>query len=137
MKHENGYWVKQLTDEKAEELLKLLVSQRENKEFLKVVSIKRTDDEISIVYASKRAKSYITYCENNFKIKDYEISGSVLVSQFAKFMIEEFGEEYADDFVKHANKTIKENPEQAASKRLAKTVKVIPDFVESIKGVQV
>ena len=35
MKHENGYWIKQLTNEKAEELLKLLVSQRENKEFLK------------------------------------------------------------------------------------------------------
>ena len=106
MKHENGYWIKQLTNEKAEELLKLLVSQRENKEFLKIVNIKRTDEEISILYASKRSKSYIKYCENNFKIKDYEISGSILVSQFAKFMIEEFGEEYANDFLEHSNKTI-------------------------------
>lgn len=137
MKHENGYWVKQLTDEKAEELLKSLVSQRENKQFLKVVSIKRTDEEISIVYASKRPKTYITYCENNFKIKDYEISGSVLVNQFAKFMIEEFGEEYADDFVNRAKTTIKENPESAPAKRLAKTIKLIPEYVENLKGAQV
>ena len=133
MKHENGYWVKQLTDEKAEELLKSLVSQRENKQFLKVVSIKRTDEEISIVYASKRPKTYITYCENNFNIKDYEISGSVLVNQFAKFMIEEFG----DDFTKHAKKSIKENPEAASSKRFAKAIELVPEYIENLKGAQV
>ncbi len=48
--HPEGYWVKQLTDEQATDLLIKIVSQKANKKFQKVLKIERKETSIEITY---------------------------------------------------------------------------------------
>ena len=58
-KHPNGYWVKQLTDENIEELLRKLLTTS-TKKFKRIINLDRTNDAIAIKCCSTRTQSYIS-----------------------------------------------------------------------------
>ena len=132
IKHPNGYWVQQLTDEDVNELLSTIVARKKTKKFKKVNSQKRTSDTITIVYSSTYLHRYLTYAEDTLVINDYKISGQHPYTFYYEFMISLFGEEYANDFLAYAENYITENPEDNWAKRLIKIKDAIPAIVDSV-----
>ena len=132
-KRPNGYWVQQLTDANIADLLEIVVSKKKTKKFKKVIKQTRTDDTISILYESKKINCYLTYAEDRLIINDYKIQGGHSYMDFYEFMIETFGEAYADDFMVYANDFIAQNPEDKWSNRLKNVIAAMPAIVDSHK----
>jgi len=130
-RHPNGYWVQKLSDENARDLLDLIVSSKKNKKFKKVLKQTRTDDEITIQYCSTKTHCYLSYAEDTLKINDYKISGQHPYTIYYEFMINLFGEEYANDFLAYADEFIAENPDHYWTTRLQKIKVAIPAIVDS------
>ena len=130
-KHPNGYWVQKLTDEDIRDLLDILVSKKKNKKFKKVLKQERTDTTITIQYESIKYHSYLTYAEDILVITDYKINGGHSYMDFYEFMIEKFGEEYANDFIEFADGYIVNNPEDRWSARFEKIKKAMPAIIDS------
>lgn len=133
LKHTEGYWIQQLTDENLRDLLDILVSKKKNKKFKKVLEQRRTENEISIKYYSTRTNSYLTYAEDTLTINDYKISGGHSYIDFFEFMIELFGDDYANDLIEYAEKYIAEENINAWSRRYEKLIPAIPAMVDSHK----
>ena len=132
-KHPNGYWVQKLTDENARDLLDMIVATKKTKKFKKVWKQERTDDKITIIYQSVKLHSYLSYAEDTLEITDYKISGQHPYTMYYEFMIDLFGEEYAEDFLQYADEYIANNPEDKWSQRLVKIKNAIPAIVDSYK----
>ena len=131
LKHPEGYWVQQLTDDNIRDLLDIIVSSKKFKKFKKVISQERTENMVSILYASIKTNCYLNYCEDKLIINDYKISGQHPYLLYYEFMINLFGEEYANDFLAYAENYIAENPEDKWSTRLEKIKVAIPAIVDS------
>ena len=131
IKHPDGYWVQQLTDEDTRDLLDILVSKKKQKKFKKTTKYLRTETDITITYESIKQHCYLTYAEDTLVITDYKISGGHSYMDFYEFMIEKFGEDYATDFIAYANEFIANNPENNWSKRLVNVKKAIPAILDS------
>lgn len=131
-KHADGYWVQQLSDNQAKELLKILTAKKESKKFKRIITFNRTENLITIFYESKRVKRYLSYAEDTLKIQDYKISGGHSYITFFEYMIQLFGEEYAEDLLAYADKYIAEN-DDTWSKRLVTIKNAIPAIVDSYK----
>ena len=130
-KHPNGYWVQQLTDEQIRDLLDILVSKKKVRKFKKVINQTRTNNSISILYEATKLNTWLTYAEGRVEIEDYKISGGHSYIDFYEFMIENFGEEYANDLIAHADKFIEENPEYKWSVRYKNIKKAVPAMLDS------
>ena len=122
-KHPNGYWVQQLTDENIRDLLDIIVSTKKTKKFKKVLKQTITEDTITIKYHSIKTNCYLSYAEDILEIKDYKISGRHPYTMYYEFMIDLFGEEYAEDFLQYAEEYIANNPEDIWSQRLEKIIR--------------
>ena len=133
LKQQEGYWTQQLTDENLRDLLDILVSKKKNKKFKKVLEQKRTEEEISIKYYSMKTNSYLTYSEDTLIINDYKISGGHSYIDFFEFMIELFGEDYANDLIAYAEQYISEEHNDNWSRRFEKLINAIPAMVDSHK----
>lgn len=130
-KHPNGYWVQKLTDENVRDLLDLIVATKKTKKFKKVLKQTRTEEDVTIKYCSTKTNCYLSYAEDTLTINDYKISGQHPYSLYYEFMINLFGEEYANDFLAYADEYIAENPEDKWSDRLKKLKDAIPALVDS------
>ena len=130
-KHQAGYWVHQLSDNQIAELLEILVSKKKARKFVRVLQKTKAPDSITLLYEGKRLDTYYTYTEALVTLSDYKISGGHSYIDFYEYMIEHFGEEYADDFINYADNFIAENPEDKWSLRLAKVQKAIPAMLDS------
>ena len=122
-KHNDGYWVSKLTDENILELVKNLTADKPTKKFVQILSIKRNNNSVEIVYESKKLKSYLTYAEDKISFNDFKVSGGNKLSVYAETMISLFGEEYEEEFLATAEKYIAENENDALSKKYQKTIK--------------
>ncbi|MBR4999288.1 MAG: hypothetical protein IKY10_05345 [Clostridia bacterium] len=129
--HPNGYWVQKLTDDNVRDLLDLVVSTKKTKKFKKVLKQTKTEDTISILYCSTKINCYLSYAEDNLTINDYKISGQHPYTLYYEFMINLFGEEYANDFLAYANAYIEEQPDDKWAIRLKKIKDAIPAIVDS------
>jgi hypothetical protein len=129
--HPKGYWVQQLTDDQIRDLLEILVSKKKVRKFNKVINQTRTDDSISIFYTATKLNSWLTYAEGKVLIEDYKISGGHSYIDFYEFMIENFGEEYANDLLAHADKFMEENPEDKWAARYKNIKKAVPAMLDS------
>lgn len=131
LKHPEGFWVQQLTDENTRDLLDILVSKKKNKKFKKVLEQRRNNKEISIKYYSIKTNCYLGYAEDILTINDYKISGGHSYIDFFEFMIELFGEEYANDLIAFAETYIAEELNDKWSKRFEKLKSAVPAMLDS------
>lgn len=130
-KHPEGYWVQKLSDEQVWNLLYTLVSKKANRRFSKVLNYDRKDNIITINYCSHKTNCYLTYAEDSLIITDYKIGGRHPYMPYYEFMIDLFGDEYADDFLVYADEYIEKNPNEVWSSRLKKIKDAIPALLES------
>ena len=133
LNHANGYWVSQLTDENVKDLLAILTSKKKNKKFRNIIKQERTTEEISILYYSTVTNRYLTYKEDTLRINDFKISGGHSYIDFFEFMIELFGEEYANDFLLYIEQYIAEGHTDNWTKRFIKLKDAVPAIIDSFK----
>lgn len=131
LKHPEGYWVQQLTDENTRDLLDILVSKKKNKKFKRVLEQRRNNKEISIKYYSIKTNCYLSYAEDILTINDYKISGGHSYIDFFEFMIELFGEEYANDLIAFAENYIAQDHNDNWSRRFEKLISAVPAMLDS------
>lgn len=128
-KNNNGRWIKQLSDEMIEELLKQVFTSNKIKSFKKILKITRKESEITVFF-SLNVKSYMSYAEKTVKISDFKMSTTSAETLYPEFMIKNFGEEYANEFLSYAKDYLEEDKETPYAKRLTKVVDKIPAMVE-------
>ena len=131
VKHPEGYWIQQLKDENISDLLDILVSKKKVRKFKKVLKQERTEKEITILYEARKLNTYLTYAEGSVSMTDYKITGGHSYIDFYEFMIENFGDEYVNDLLAHADKFILENPEDKWAVRFKNIKKAVPAILDS------
>lgn len=130
-KHENGYWVNKLTDEDVKELFEILISKKKNLKFNGVHTITRGSESLAVLYLAKKTNVYSCNPEHNSVVSDFKISGGLAYLDFYEYMIEKFGEEYADDLLSYIDNIVESNSEDQWSKRLKNVKKAIPAIIDS------
>ena len=128
-------WIKRISDEMVEELIRKYLSANKTRFFKKMLKISRTENVITATYSMK-VKAYMSYAEKTIHISDYKIAGIASETVLPEFMVENFGEEYARDFVEYAKDYIKNNPETHYAKRLMKVIEKIPSMIEKYEAQQ-
>ncbi|MBQ8615198.1 MAG: hypothetical protein IJ415_01355 [Clostridia bacterium] len=137
--YEDGYWVRQLTDEQAKEILMLLSELNTKKTFKKIINIERFKNVISILYLANRPKRYIHFSDDTLEIEDFKLFGfSSHASHviYYQYMIDLFGVEYAEDLLNYADEYIENYPEKTWSKKLIKLKDAVQNYIQDLKASQ-
>lgn len=104
-KHPEGYWANQLSDEQIQKLTIKLSSK--NEKFKKIDYIQRKDSQIVVKFYFEKTNTYLRCREATITINDFSLTGKIHSNfKFYQFMIDTFGNEYAEDLIEHLEETV-------------------------------
>lgn len=130
--HNEGFWVNQLTEEDVKQLMETLMEKKKNTKFKYVHKQEKKDNKLLVTYVAKRTDVYSSNPECHATLEDFKISGGLSYLDYFQFMIETFGEEYADDLLQHIDNYIEAGNEDVwATTRLPKIKAAVPAMLDS------